>query len=380
MSSDGSTVAIGAYGNDNNGEYSGHVRIYGRESGGVVWTQIGEDISGEAAGDAKAHSVASSAVSLSNDGTVVAIGSPNNANNGYSSGHVRVFRFKGSAWTQIGDNIDGEGVEDDFGFSVSLSADGTHVAIGAPQAVKDGDSGGYVQVFQLVGGSWLKIGQTIFGEAKGDDSGYSVSLSADGRTVAIGAPYNDSPDSSIAGHARVYQLLDKEWIQLGNDIDGNDQSGSAVSLSRDGSTVAIGAKFNDDNGYWSGHVKVFRLAGGTWSQVGLDINGESISDKSGESVSLSENGDILAIGAAHNDGVNGSNSGHVRVYGLVNRSWLQVGDDIDGESASDLSGESISLSADGTILAIGARKNHGSGRNFRTCSSISTNLSRRNAQ
>jgi hypothetical protein len=71
------------------------------------------------------------------------------------------------------------------------------------------------------------------------------------------------------------------------------------------------------------------------------------------SVSLSADGSILAIGAYLNDG-NGSNSGHVRVYQNVAGTWTQIGVDINGEAASDYSGISVSLSADGSILAIGA--------------------------
>ena len=61
------------------------------------------------------------------------------------------------------------------------------------------------------------------------------------------------------------------------------------------------------------HVRVYQYASSTWSQLGSDIDGEAASDKSGYSVSLSSDGTIVAIGAVHNDG-NGSNSGHVRVY------------------------------------------------------------------
>ena len=63
-----------------------------------------------------------------------------------------------------------------------------------------------------------------------------------------------------------------------------------------------------------------------------------------------------------NDG-NGSDAGHVRVYDLVNGSWIQVGEDIDGEAAHDESGFRLSMSSDGSSLAIGARKNDGSGDN-----------------
>ena len=53
---------------------------------------------------------------------------------------------------------------------------------------------------------------------------------------------------------------------------------------------------------------------GSWTQLGSDIDGEASNDYSGGSVSLSADGSIVAIGSINNDAENGSNSGHVRVY------------------------------------------------------------------
>ena len=91
------------------------------------------------------------------------------------------------------------------------------------------------------------------------------------------------------------------------------------------------------------------------SQLGSDINGETTGDQSGRSVSSSSDGTIVAIGAWYNDG-NGTSSGHVRVYSWDGSNWDQLGSDIDGEAADDQSGWSVSLSSDGTIVAIGARR------------------------
>ena len=105
-------------------------------------------------------------------------------------------------------------------------------------------------------------------------------------------------------------------------------------MSSDGTIVAIGAPYNDGNGSNSGHVRVYEYSGSSWSQLGADINGEAAGDYSGYSVSLSSDGTIVAIGAYGNDG-NGSNSGHVRVYSTWNGSWTQLGADINGEAAYD---------------------------------------------
>ena len=82
-------------------------------------------------------------------------------------------------------------MRDESGSSVSLSADGSTVAIGAPFNKVNGQELGHVRIYQYIDSSWQQLGADIDGEAEGDESGYSVSLSADGSTVAIGAPYND---------------------------------------------------------------------------------------------------------------------------------------------------------------------------------------------
>src|SRR5215216_6037855 len=121
-------------------------------------------------------------------------------------------------------------------------------------------------------------------------------------------------------------------------------------LSSDGTIMAVGARSNDGNGSNSGHVQVYRNISGVWTQIGSDINGEAGDDISGDSVSLSSDGSTVAIGASRNDG-NGTSSGHVRAYQNISGVWTQIGSDINGEAPFDESGASVSLSSDGSILA-----------------------------
>ena len=79
-------IAIGEIGNNGNGSYSGHVRVYSFDT--ISWVQIGDDIDGETGNDYSGYSV-----SLSDDGTIIAIGAPGNSGNGISSGHVRVYSW-----------------------------------------------------------------------------------------------------------------------------------------------------------------------------------------------------------------------------------------------------------------------------------------------
>ena len=358
LSSDGTRVAIGARANDGNGNDSGHVRVYEWDDTTSAWVQVGQDIDGEAANDSSGSSV-----SLSGDGTRVAIGAPYNSGNGTNSGHVRVFEWNSSAWTQVGSDIDGEAVGDQSGVTVSLSSDGARVAIGAPYNDDNGSTSGSVRVYDWNGTAWAQVGGDIDGEAINDASARAVSLSGNGVRVAIGASWNDAGGTS-SGHVRVYELSGNNWMKLGADIDGeaaSDNSGSSVSLSSDGMRVAIGAY--GINSY-SGHVRVYDWDNTNivWAQVGGDIDGEASNDRSGSSVSLSGDGTRVAIGAPYNSG-NGTNSGHVRVYELGGNNWTQLVSDINGEAASDLSGESVSLSSDGTRVAIGSIYNDGNGSN-----------------
>ena len=220
--------------------------------------------------------------------------------------------------SQLGIDIDGEAVSDYSGLSVSLSSDGTRVAIGAPYNDGTGSTAGHVRVYEYSGGTWSQLGSDIEGEAANDYSGWEVSLSSDGTSVAIGARYNDGTGSN-AGHVRIYKYSGGTWTQLGSDIDGeaaNDNSGYSVSLSSDGTRVAIGARFNDGTSSNAGHVRIYEYSGGTWTQLGSDIDGEAADDNSGWSVSLSSDGTSVAIGAPYNDGT-GSNAGHVRLYSIA---------------------------------------------------------------
>ena len=408
LSSDGLRIAIGAWYNAGNGSRSGHVRIFEYNSNTSLWTQLGSDIDGEASID-----YSGKYLSLSSDGTIVAIGANGNDGNGSDSGHVRVFQYSNSSWTQLGNDIDGEAAGDNSGHDVSLSSDGTIVAIGAGLNDGQGNSSGHVRVFQYSNSSWNQLGGDIDGEASGDVSGWSVSLSSDGTIVAIGSENNDG-NGADSGHVRVFQYSNSSWTQLGNDIDGEaagDKSGISVSLAGDGNTVIIGSVKNGDNGIDSGHARIFKYIIGTWTQIGSDINGKAAGDNFGNGVAISKNGSVVAIGAPFNDD-SGTNAGQVQLYEIIagqaniagvliqnndissvntitattfygdasfgnvdiskeltiinsNIYYKQIGSDIDGEASGDNSAlySSLSLSGDGSIVAIGAIENDGGGNN-----------------
>jgi len=371
ISNDGKIVAVGSRMNDGNSTNSGHVRVFEFTNGN--WSQLGSDLDGESSQDESGNSIA-----LSGDGSIVAIGAyKNDGTYGYDRGHVRVYQYSNGSWSQLGADIDGEGSQDHSGYSISLSDNGFVLAIGAPwnePVINSGCWGcgeGHVRVYEYSSttNSWTQRGSDIDGEASSDRSGYAVSLSSNGSIVAVGAPLNDGNGTS-SGHVRVYEYSSttNSWTQLGSDIDGeavDDLSGSALSLSDDGTIVAIGAEWNDGTNGNSGHVRVYKYTNGNWSQVGNDIDGEAGGDHSGKSVSLNSDGSILAVGAPHNSQSIWSTNyqGHTRIYQFSNGSWSQLGADIDGEAIVDYSGWSVALSDDGTTVSAGAIKNDGNGNN-----------------
>jgi hypothetical protein len=266
-----------------------------------------------------------------------------------------------NAQTQIGLDIDGEAEGDEFGRAVSMP-DATTVAIGAPKNAGKGWSVGKVSVYNWVANSWVQKGMDIYGEAEGDEFGQFVSM-ADANTLAVGSPYNDGNGKNDVGNVRVYSWNGNRWVQKGDDIDGDslyDRSG--VVCMPDSNTIAIGAAENDANGTWSGQVRIYYWNGISWKKKGKDIYGEASWDLSGCSIDMPD-ANTIAVGAELNDGVFWGNNdvGHVRIYVWNGVTWLQKGDDIDGEAPGDYSGFSVSM-PDSNIIAIGAPQNDGSGK------------------
>lgn len=353
INGDGSIVAVGAPYNDDGGTDAGHVRVFENISG--VWTQIGADIDGETTDD-----MFGVWTSLSSDGSILAIGANHNSSNGASAGHVKIFENVGGAWTQIGNNIEGEAAGDQSGYNVDLSADGSVVAIGAPKNDENGTDAGHVRVFENISGTWTQVGLDIDGEAAGDNSGWALSLSDDGSIVAIAAPNNAGNRANI-GHVRAYENISGDWVQLGGDIDGEnneDLFGTAMSMNASGTRVAIGGYLNDGAATNAGHTKVYEYSAGNWVQMGSDIDGEFANDYSGGALSINGVGDLLAITALTHDGT-GTDAGDVRIFEYSGSEWVQVGVAIDGEAINDLSGWSVRLSPDNPVVVIGAKFNDG---------------------
>lgn len=147
-------------------------------------------------------------------------------------------------------------------------------------------------------------------------------------------------------------------IQKGSDIDGEtlyDESGSSVSMPNT-YTLAIGAPFNSNsNGSSSGHVRVYSWDDNGWSQKGPDIDGENATDFFGTSVSMPDENTVAAGAPYYNN-----YSGSVRVFRWSGNNWIQKGNTIVGEASNDRAGYAISM-PDSNTIAVGAYYNDGNG-------------------
>jgi hypothetical protein len=330
LSADGSVVVVGAPGSDSNpdngGNLDGQVRVF--ENINNSWVQVGQSINGEF----PVGQIGSN-LSISSDGSIIAVG--NGQTN--ATGYIRVYKNVNNVWTQIGQDLVGTGPIDHFGISVDLSSDGAIVAVGA-----NGTSRGYVGIYENISDTWVQIGQNIEGEFLGDSSGESISLSSDGSIIAIGARQN-SGDGSSRGHVRIFQNINNTWTQIGQDINGiNDfeQFGGRVVLSSDGLSVAISAI--------SKYVRVFDYISGSWIQKGQEFISPDLFNDYGIGLDLSTDGSLLVIGEPNFDSLNGK----ATIYKMINNYWVELGNII-GDYNGQQHGYSVNLSSDDLILSIG---------------------------
>lgn len=398
-------------------------------------------------------------LALSGDGQTLAVGATQEASNAqgidgdqsdnslYAAGAVYVFTLENGEWVQDAyvkaSNTKAE--QDRFGYSVALSDDGTVMAVGAirensnatgingDQSSTAGARSGAVYAFARSDGAWsqtayIKPSNTMAApeeeeeedETEGTDEeiainagfhfGHSVALSGDGLTLAVGAIGEASAARGIDGDqtnrqapasGAVYVFThggDNDWSQQAYVKASNTRRdnffGWSVALSESGNTLAVGAPEEGSNGIGveatqnnnrvpgTGAVYVFtRSSSDAWSQQsyikpaenypGLGANFQK---RFGTSVSLSANGDTLAVGAPGDLSVGTGpgadpadynpefafNSGAVYLYSRNNNQWAQADYLKASNNQEDFQfGRSLALSANGQQLLVGAWREDG---------------------
>jgi hypothetical protein len=261
---------------------------------------------------------------------------------------------------------------------VAVSEDGSTAVVGANDEDNlNGENAGSAYVFSRTGDSWTQETELTANDGDaGDWFGRAVAVASDGETVLIGAPFDQQPNGERAGSAYVFSKTSSSWSQeaklAAEDGDSNDEYGSAVALSSDGSTALIGAPSDEDpngstaptssqvvDGGPGGSAYVCTRTDGSWSQKAkIAANDGDARDEFGNAVAVS--GTTAVIGAPNDEDPNGPPSGiggagSVYVFSGADGSWSQETKLAanDGEP-NDRFGESVGISDDASTIIVGA--------------------------
>jgi hypothetical protein len=367
------------------------------------------------------------AMALSADGNTLAVGANREDTNGSGtsvplamrqgdgtlgeSGAVYVFRRVGGVWTQEAYlKASNAGASDKFGTSVALSADGSVLAVGAPNEDSSatglgGDetsnaspNSGAAYVFRRGLLAWTQEAYVkASNTGSGDEFGAALALSADGSRLAVSARYEGSSALGVGGDqadngspfSGAGYILRRDaggWVHEAYVKGANGRRsfwmGTSLSLSGDGATLVLGAP-GDRNGVTginstdfgaadreqSGASHVYRRTGTTWTdEAFVKPTFSDAFDLFGTTVALSNDGNVLAVGAEQEDsasiGINmsaSSNSagdaGAAYVFRRTGATWIQEAYVKPmNTGAGDLFGSWVGLSGDGAMLAVGASR------------------------
>ena len=223
--------------------------------------------------------------------------------------------------------------------SLAISYGGDYLAVGGS---------GLVRVYQVLGQELKRVGEDIPREYDNYSGTTKLSISDDGLRLVVGSP--EAYDR--AGSARVFEFANGQWSEIARYKGSvkNDRAGASVAISGNGKTVVVGAPdgLTDPNRISSstrqGYVSVYDLGPDAGLQRYERFVGQEIGERSGSVVSVSTDGTIMA---------EGSQAGDVRVYEWSGEAWKRI---VDYKESSYVPVNSISLSGDGTSIAIASNK------------------------
>lgn len=314
-------------------------------------------------------------VALSADGTTLAVGMAGTQS--YSSA-VYIYTLDSVGWslqaTLTSVNLESN---DAYGRAIALSNDGNTLVVGA--TFEDGSAtgiggidnndasgSGAAYIFSRTGAVWSSSVYVKASNAQANDNfGKSVSISGDGKTIAVGAPSEDSPATGVGGDqgdssagsssgaVYIFLLTGSTWSQEAY-VKAllpfrSDQFGSSVSLNGLGNSLIVGAIGEDTTETSSGAIYHFRKSASVWSQQQLVKADTPVqSDNFGQSLALSNDGNTFV--AASNTG-----SGTVYAFNLFSGIWIEEAIiNADVTETNDRFGSSVAISADGNKFVIGA--------------------------
>lgn len=315
--------------------------------GFAQWEQVGQEIFGET-GDL----FTGTSVAMDSTGEIVAV--YDSFINGTQAGRVRVFKLENSTWIQLGNDIPGLLGDGQTDGRLRMNAQGTRIVLSNENHEFNGDYSGGVQVYQLENNVWTQLGSTLYGSNEGDYFGTDVDMSADGNTIIIGVKQIGTVQF-LPGYAQVFTYQSNSWVQKGEIIQGSSQNegaGESLSISANGNVIAIATPRDDTAGEDFGNVTAYEFLNNSWVQKGNPMYGEFVDNElglksiGGSAIDFNADSSRIAIGSI--------NSNRVRIFEFQGNQWVQLGNSIFGTPESDLFGQSIEMNSEGNIVVIAA--------------------------
>ena len=348
ISQDGNTALVGAPQDDTLGKNTGAAYVFTRT--GVSWTRQAKLM----AYDPIPNMHFGAGVALTTTGDIAVIGARGDEE---VAGSVYEFKRTGDLWVQQAKiEASDSAAYDYFGGSLSISQDASTLVVGARYAA---GRKGQAYVYNRVGPIWTEIAKLSSIDSQVDDLyGSSVAISADGTFILVGSPYSDGTYVDT-GCVYVYYRSGLNWIHQHtirpSDRHKGDMFGISVSLSSNGTTAVIGAYGDATDGEVHGSAYVFTRTSNTWTQhTKLTSTDLTEHDYFGNAVSISPNGTEVLVGAYNK--AQGTGAGYMFIK--VNDKWLQQSKLVAGDGMpGDWFGCSVSLSTYGTTAILGAYRN-----------------------
>ena len=297
-------------------------------------------------------------VASNSDGSIIAVGAPNRSDSFYQSGSVYIREWNGSAYIEthiIEPDIPLQSIW--FGYSVSLNDAGDVLAVGAPSSGASGTGDGEVYIFYKSGATWLQrdiipstttIGERSFGSG--------VSLSGNGTRIVIGSDGWAIDDISNEGAVFTFEYSASVWSESTDRIEsalGNKYFGQGVSISSDGDVLAVGEGDSSVPKY--GSVHIYDRVGGAWILRYIVYNSVQVNDDGfGWDVALSFDGTVL-FASAYKATLTQTSQGKVYKFSLGLSSYVERGEFIrDGAVvAADYFGSSVDTTDLGEVVLVG---------------------------
>lgn len=245
------------------------------------------------------------------------------------------------AQTLKGKMLTGKSAEEQFGRKVKLSANGKVLAVAAPFNRDSGEKKGRIAVYEFDGNEWKIMGREIIPDQDYFDFGEMMDLSADGKRLMVAAPFE-----KIA----VYDFDESQWKNSRTLIIDESSSDmiSAISMTPDGQQLAVAYETAKDGKY---RAKAFRQSGQNWVADGLPMEPNGPERMYGNSIVISADGSTIVIGNEYAHAGNLKKAGQISTYKKENSNWVLQANRIMGEYANGQIGAGLALSADCKILA-----------------------------